>query len=180
MLSFVLRRLLTALPTLFLVIVAAFFMMRAAPGGPFDGERQLPPAIEAAVKAKYGLDQPLPPQFVSYIGGVVRGDLGPSLKYRDKTVVDILKENYGVSLTLGLAALIVGSVAGVTLGVVAALILLATYPAEVLVVLTLLYLGLIPLAWRRHKALEQADAERAAQEKALSGASEPEKSSGAA
>jgi oligopeptide transport system permease protein len=121
MLTFVLRRLLTALPTLFLVIVAAFFMMRAAPGGPFDGERQLPPAIEAAVKAKYGLDQPLPVQFVSYIGGVVRGDLGPSLKYKDKTVVDVLKENYGVSLTLGLSALIVGSVVGITLGVVAAL-----------------------------------------------------------
>ena len=68
----------------------------------------------------------------------------------------------------------------VMLGVVAALILLATYPAEVLVVLTLLYLGLIPVAWRRHKALEQADAERAAQERALSGAPEPEKSSGAA
>jgi len=121
MLSFVLRRLLTALPTLFLVVVAAFFMMRAAPGGPFDGERQLPPAIEAAVKAKYGLDQPLPAQFASYIGGVVRGDLGPSLKYKDKTVVDVLKENYGVSVTLGLSALIVGSIVGVTLGVVAAL-----------------------------------------------------------
>ena len=78
MLSFVLRRLLTALPTLFLVIVAAFFMMRAAPGGPFDGERQLPPAIEAAVKAKYGLDQPLPVQFGRYIGDVLHGDLGPS------------------------------------------------------------------------------------------------------
>ncbi len=121
MLSFVLRRLLTALPTLFLVIVAAFFMMRAAPGGPFDGERQLPPAIEAAVKAKYGLDQPLPVQFASYIGGVVRGDLGPSLKYKDKTVADVLKENYGVSVTLGLSALIVGSIVGVTLGVAAAL-----------------------------------------------------------
>ena len=121
MLSFVLRRLLTALPTLFLVIAAAFFMMRAAPGGPFDGERQLPPVIEARVKAKYGLDQPLPVQFGRYIGDVARGDLGPSLKYRDKTVVDVLKENYGVSLTLGLSALIVGSIVGVALGVVAAL-----------------------------------------------------------
>lgn len=121
MLSFVLRRLLTALPTLFLVIAAAFFMMRAAPGGPFDGERQLPPAIEAAVKAKYGLDQPLPVQFGHYIGDVLRGDLGPSLKYRDKTVVDVLKENYGVSVTLGLSALIVATVIGVSLGVAAAL-----------------------------------------------------------
>ena len=121
MLSFVLRRLLTALPTLFLVIVAAFFMMRAAPGGPFDGERQLPPAIEAAVKAKYGLDQPLPVQFGRYIGDVLHGDLGPSLKYKDKTVIDVLKENYGVSVTLGLSALIVATVIGVSLGVAAAL-----------------------------------------------------------
>lgn len=121
MLSFVLRRLLTALPTLFLVIVVAFFMMRAAPGGPFDGERQLPPAIEAAVKAKYGLDQPLPVQFARYVGDVLHGDLGPSLKYKDKAVVDILKENYGVSVTLGLSALIVATVVGVSLGVAAAL-----------------------------------------------------------
>ena len=121
MLSFVLRRLLTALPTLFLVIAVAFFMMRAAPGGPFDGERQLPPAIEAAVKAKYGLDQPLPVQFARYVGDVLHGDLGPSLKYKDKTVVDVLKENYGVSVTLGLSALIVATVIGVSLGVAAAL-----------------------------------------------------------
>ncbi len=121
MLSFMLRRLLTALPTLFLVIAVAFFMMRAAPGGPFDGERQLPPAIEAAVKAKYGLDQPLPVQFARYVGDVLHGDLGPSLKYKDKTVVDVLKENYGVSVTLGLSALIVATVIGVSLGVAAAL-----------------------------------------------------------
>ena len=121
MLGFVLRRLLTALPTLLLVVAAAFFMMRAAPGGPFDSERQLPPAIEAAVKAKYGLDQPLPAQFARYVGDLARGDLGPSLKYRDKSVVDILKENYGVSVVLGLSALVVAVVVGVTLGVAAAL-----------------------------------------------------------
>ena len=121
MLSFVARRLLTALPTLFLVITAAFFMMRAAPGNPFEGERKLPPEIEARVMARYGLDKPLPVQYVSYLADVARGDLGPSLKYRDKTVADVLKENFGVSLVLGLSALIVASVAGASLGVAAAL-----------------------------------------------------------
>jgi oligopeptide transport system permease protein len=121
MLSFVARRLLTALPTLFLVITAAFFMMRAAPGNPFDGERRLPPEIEARVQAKYGLDQPLIIQYRDYLADVARGDLGPSLKYRDKTVADVLKENFGVSVVLGVSALIVGSVVGIGLGIIAAL-----------------------------------------------------------
>ena len=121
MLSFIARRLLTALPTLFLVITAAFFMMRAAPGNPFQGERQLPPEIEARVMAKYGFDRPLLVQYGHYLADVAHGDLGPSLKYKDKTVADVLKENFGVSLVLGLSALIVAGVAGITLGIAAAL-----------------------------------------------------------
>ena len=121
MASFLLRRLLTALPTLFLVITAAFFMMRAAPGSPFDSERKLSPEIERAVMAKYGMDRPLGEQYVDYLKGVLHGDLGPSLKYKDKTVVEVLAENFGVSLTLGLSAIIVALVVGGTLGVFAAL-----------------------------------------------------------
>jgi len=121
MLSLVARRLLTALPTLFLVITAAFFMMRAAPGSPFDGERKLPPEIEQRVMAKYGLDKPLIAQYGGYLANVARGDLGPSLKYKDKTVADVLRENFGVSLVLGLSALVVASVVGISLGVAAAL-----------------------------------------------------------
>ena len=121
MLRFIGRRLLIAIPTLFLVITAAFFMMRAAPGSPFDGDRKLLPEIEANVLAQYGMDKPLVEQYANYLGGVVRGDLGPSLKYRDKSVLDILKENYGVSLTLGLSAIVIASIVGVSLGVMAAL-----------------------------------------------------------
>jgi len=121
MLRLIAGRLAVAIPTLLVVITLAFFMMRAAPGGPFDGERRLSPEIERNVAAKYGLDRPLHEQYASYLGQVARGDLGPSLKYRDKSVLQILKENYGVSLTLGLAALVVGIVGGLGLGVLGAL-----------------------------------------------------------
>src|ERR1700750_185067 len=84
MLRFIGRRLLVAIPTLFLVITLAFFMMRAAPGGPFDTDRRLPPQIEQNLRARYGLDAPLPAQYLAYLGQVARGDLGPSLKYQDE------------------------------------------------------------------------------------------------
>lgn len=121
MLRFIGRRLLVAVPTLFLVVTVAFFMMRAAPGGPFDMDRKLSPAIERNLRAQYGMNKPLPEQYFDYVGGVLKGDLGPSLKYRDKTVLQILKENYPVSLTLGLSAIVIASVAGVSLGVLAAM-----------------------------------------------------------
>lgn len=121
MLRFIGRRLLVALPTLFLVVTVAFFMMRAAPGSPFDMDRKLSPEIERNVMAKYGMDRPLGVQYVDYLADVVRGDFGPSLKYKDKTVLDILAENYGVSLKLGLSAILIASLVGVSLGVLAAL-----------------------------------------------------------
>jgi len=121
MLRFLLRRLLVAVPTLFLVVTVAFFMMRAAPGSPFVNERQLTPQVKAAVEAKYGFDRPLAEQYVRYLGDVVRGDFGPSLKYRDKSVLDILKENYKVSLILGLSSILIAAIVGLSLGVIAAL-----------------------------------------------------------
>jgi oligopeptide transport system permease protein len=121
MLRFIGRRLLVAIPTLFLVVTLAFFMMRAAPGSPFDMDRKLSPAIEKNIRARYGMNKPLPQQYLDYVGGVLKGDLGPSLKYRDKTVLQILKENYPVSLRLGLSAIVIAFVAGVGLGVLAAL-----------------------------------------------------------
>jgi oligopeptide transport system permease protein len=121
MLRFIGRRLLVAIPTLFLVVTLAFFMMRAAPGSPFDMDRKLSPAIEQNIRARYGMNKPLPQQYLDYVGGVLKGDLGPSLKYRDKTVLQILKENYPVSLKLGLSAIVIASLVGVSLGVLAAL-----------------------------------------------------------
>lgn len=121
MFRFIGRRLLVAIPTLFLVITVAFFMMRAAPGSPFDTDRKLSPEIEKNVLAKFGMNKPLHEQYVDYLAGVARGDLGPSLKYRDKTVLDILQENYKPSLRLGLSAILIAAVMGVSLGVLAAL-----------------------------------------------------------
>ncbi|MGH6963030.1 MAG: oligopeptide ABC transporter permease OppB [Phenylobacterium sp.] len=121
MFRFIGRRLLVAIPTLFLVVTLAFFMMRAAPGSPFDTDRRLSPEIERNVLAKYGMNKPLGQQYLDYLAGVARGDLGPSLKYKDKTVLAILKENYPVSLKLGLSAIVLASVVGVSLGVLAAL-----------------------------------------------------------
>ena len=121
MLRFIGRRLLVAIPTLFLVVTVAFFMMRAAPGSPFDMDRKLSPEIEANIMAKYGMNKPLHEQYADYLSGVVRGDLGPSLKYKDKSVLDILKENYPVSLRLGLSAIVLAAIMGVSLGVLAAM-----------------------------------------------------------
>ncbi len=118
---FLLRRLIGAIITLWVVITIAFFMMRAAPGSPFDTDRRLPPEIRKNVEAKFGLNQPLGVQYEQYLAGVARGDFGPSLKYRDKRVIDILEENYPVSLKLGLSAIIIATLAGGFLGVVAAL-----------------------------------------------------------
>ena len=110
MLRFLLRRLLVAIPTLFLVVTVAFFMMRAAPGSPFDMDRKLAPEVEANVMAKYGMDRPLTEQYVNYLGDAIRGDFGPSLKYKDKTVLNVLQENYAVSLKLGLSAIILAAI----------------------------------------------------------------------
>lgn len=121
MLGFIGRRLLVAIPTLFLVVTAAFFMMRAAPGSPFDLDRRLSPEIEQNVKAKYGMDKPIMAQYADYVVDVLHGDFGPSLKYKDKSVLQILQENYIVSLTLGVSAMVLASVIGMSLGVMAAL-----------------------------------------------------------
>jgi oligopeptide transport system permease protein len=121
MLRFLVRRLAVAIPTLFVVITVAFFMMRAAPGSPFDTDRRLPPDIRANVEKKFGMNRPLGEQYLSYLSGVVHGDFGPSLKYQDKTVLDVLRENYPVSLRLGLTAIVIATFTGVGLGVLAAL-----------------------------------------------------------
>ena len=121
MFGFIGRRLLVAIPTMFLVVTVAFFMMRAAPGSPFDLDRRLSPEIEQNVKAKYGLDKPIIAQYGDYVVGALHGDFGPSLKYKDKTVLQILQENYKVSLILGASAMIFASVVGMSLGVMAAL-----------------------------------------------------------
>ena len=81
MLSFALKRLTAAIPTLLVLITLAFFMMRLAPGGPFDLEKPVPPEVRANLDAAYGLDKPLLVQYANYLGDVLQGDLGPSFQY---------------------------------------------------------------------------------------------------
>jgi oligopeptide transport system permease protein len=121
MVRFLLRRLLVAIPTLLLVVTIAFFMMRAAPGGPFDTNRKLPPEVERNLEARYGLDRPLAVQYLTYLAGVAHGDLGPSLKYQDRSVLDVIRQGFPTSLRLGLSALILGVSVGMSLGVLGAL-----------------------------------------------------------
>ena len=121
MLRFALLRLLWAIPTLLLVIVLAFLMVHAAPGGPFDAERALPPEIEANIAMAYHLDEPLPQQCVRYLGGVLRGDFGPSYRYRDYSVSELIGRAIPVSMKLGVLARALAVLAGVSFGTLAAL-----------------------------------------------------------
>ncbi len=121
MLSYAIRRLLGAIPTLLIIITLAFFMMRIAPGGPFDGERRLPPEIEANIMAAYDLDKPLYQQYFLYLGRLTQGDLGPSFRTRDFTVNEMIASGLPVSIRLGLSAITVALLFGTTLGVFAAL-----------------------------------------------------------
>ncbi len=121
MLSYSIRRLLGAIPTLLILIALAFFMIRVAPGGPFDAERALLPEIEANLRAAYHLDEPLYQQFLRYIGGLLHGDFGPSFQYRDYTVTELIMAGFPVSLRLGGGAMILALVFGISAGSIAAL-----------------------------------------------------------
>jgi len=121
LLAYSLRRLLGAIPTLLILIAFSFFLIRAAPGGPFDTERQLLPEIEANLRAAYHLDEPLYQQFGRYLFGLMRFDFGPSFQYRDYTVTELIMTGFPVSLTLGGSAILVALLFGVTAGCVAAL-----------------------------------------------------------
>ncbi len=121
MLKFIFKRILEAIPTLLVLITVSFFMMRLAPGSPFTGERNLPPAVLANIEAKYHLSDPLPLQYVRYLQQLAHGDFGPSFKYKDYTVNELLSQALPVSFELGLYAFIIALVLGVTLGVIAAL-----------------------------------------------------------
>ncbi|QGZ95706.1 ABC transporter permease [Terricaulis silvestris] len=127
MLAQVVRRLIVAIPTLLCIVAAAFVLMHLAPGGPFTKERQVPREIEQRLEAKFGLDLPIEQQLIRYLvgaeegGGLLRGDLGPSMTYKDKDVADILAEGAPTSLLLGLGAMAVALIVGGSLGILAAL-----------------------------------------------------------
>ncbi len=121
MLHYLMRRLGGAIPTLFIIIAGTFFMMRLAPGGPFARERVVPPEVEANLMKAYHLDEPLWQQFLRYLSGLAHGDFGPSFKYKDFTVADLIFQGFPVSLQLGGIAIALALIIGLTLGIWAAL-----------------------------------------------------------
>ncbi len=121
MLTFIARRLLSTIPLLFAILFFSFIFMRSAPGGPFDSERSLPPAIEANLQAKYHLDEPMLQQFGRYLGGLLQGDMGPSFKYQARSVNEIIAQSLPVSLTLGSLALAIALLIGIPTGVFGAI-----------------------------------------------------------
>lgn len=115
------KRLAAAIPTLLAIVTIAFFLMRAAPGGPFDQEQSLPPEIMANLQRAYGLDQPMWVQYGRYLAGLAHGDFGPSFRYKDFSVTELIVQGFPVTLQLGCAALILGLGLGIPIGTFAAL-----------------------------------------------------------
>ncbi len=122
MLNFVIKRLAIAVPTLLILIVLSYILMYAAPGGPFTREKALPPQVIANLQARYGFNEPVWKQILVYVWNiVVHFDFGPSYVYKDRTVNDIIAQGFPVTLRYGMISFVVASVAGIGLGVVAAI-----------------------------------------------------------
>ena len=118
---YVVKRLLQAIPVLLVIATLTFFMVRLAPGGPFDEEKKVPPEIKERIEKHYGLDQPLWKQYLSYMSNLVQGDLGPSFKYAGWTVAELIGSSAPVSLMLGLLAMLIALSIGLPAGLIAAL-----------------------------------------------------------
>jgi len=121
MLRYFLTRLAGAVPTLFIIVTLAFFLIRAAPGGPFDQEQTLPPEIMANLQRAYGLDQPMWTQYGRYLAAVLHGDFGPSFKYKDFSVTELIGQGFPVTFELGSIAMALALILGVPIGTFAAL-----------------------------------------------------------
>jgi len=121
MLRYFLKRLGGAIPTLFIIVTLSFLLVRIAPGGPFDEEKSLPPEILANLERAYGLDQPLWVQYTSYLRSLLHGDFGPSFRYKDFTVTELIRQGLPVTAEIGAAALVLALGLGILIGVFAAL-----------------------------------------------------------
>jgi oligopeptide transport system permease protein len=121
MIRYLLSRLGGAIPTLFIIITATFFLMRAAPGGPFDQEQTLPPEVMANLQRAYGLDKPIWWQYGRYLQSLAHGDFGPSFKYKDFSVTELIGQGFPVTLQLGAIAMALALIIGIPLGIFAAL-----------------------------------------------------------
>jgi oligopeptide transport system permease protein len=121
MAGYAFRRFLGALPTMFIIVTLTFFMMHAAPGGPFDSNRRLPPEVERNIKAAYNLDKPVYQQYALYLERLAHGDLGPSFKNKDFTVAQLIGTGLPVSMRLGVSAMVLALVLGSLMGIWSAL-----------------------------------------------------------
>lgn len=121
MLKIIISRLLQAIPSIFILITISFFLMHLAPGSPFAGEKNLAPEILANLEAKYHMNDPLMTQYGHYLLQLLHGDFGPSFKYKDHTVNELIAQSFPVSFEIGLYAFIISVIVGVTLGIIAAL-----------------------------------------------------------
>ena len=121
MIKFITKRLIIAIPTLLIIIAFGFIMMRVAPGGPFTNERALPPEIERNIQEAYNLNKPIYEQFFIYIKNLSVGDFGPSFKYKDFTVKELIISGLPVSATLGLSSIFISLILGSFLGIIAAI-----------------------------------------------------------
>jgi oligopeptide transport system permease protein len=119
--GYIIRRVLWIIPVLFVVSVITFTLMHAAPGGPWAREKKLPQATIDHLNEKYGLNDPIPVQYLRWVGGLVTGDLGPSYKYLDRSVNDIVADGIGITMQLGVQAFLLSVIVGIPLGVIAAL-----------------------------------------------------------
>jgi oligopeptide transport system permease protein len=118
---FIIGRLLQAVPVIFIVITATFFLVRAAPGGPFDAEKAVIPEVKAALERQYRLDLPLHQQYVAYLSDLVQGDLGPSFKYPGRSINELIESGLPVTAELGAYALLIALIIGGISGILAAL-----------------------------------------------------------
>lgn len=121
MTRYIIKRLLMAILTVFVVATLTFFLMNAVPGGPYEAEKAISPQARAALEAKFGLDQPLFKQYLTYMKNILHGDFGPSLKQRGREVIDIIMSKFPVSAKIGGIAVMVAMLVGIPVGCIAAL-----------------------------------------------------------
>ena len=119
--QYVFKRFISIIPTIFIIITLGFFIIRIAPGGPFSREKAVPPAVLANLEAKYNMDEPLVMQYLRYLGGVLRGDLGPSFTNKDFSVNELIAAGLPNSIILGLASIAISLLLGVAAGIISAL-----------------------------------------------------------
>ena len=120
MVRYIIGRLLWIIPVLFVVTIITFGLMHAVPGGPWAREKALPAPTVARLNIKYGLDDPVPVQYVTWVTGLLQGNLGPSFKFADRSVNDIVADGIWTTLQLGLMAFVLSVVVGIPLGIISA------------------------------------------------------------